>query len=137
MARRRPTGTDAIDWLQGRRAGVGLQTIVMVEAWRTQGHETSDDRRYDISRLGPDPQQMGDSVHRHGTIENSLHWVRAIAFREDDSRIRKGNAPQNFAMRRPIAGHLLKQERTKHHGVKAKRNRAGWDHAYLLTVLGI
>jgi predicted transposase YbfD/YdcC len=137
VARRRTTVTDALDGLQGQREGVGLQTIAMVEAWWTQGHETSDERRYYISSLGPDAKQIGESVRGHGAIENSLHWVLAIAFREDESRIRKGNAPENIAMLRHIAVNLLKQERTNTHGVKAKRNRAGWDNGYLLTVLGI
>lgn len=110
VERRRTTVTDAIDWRQGRRDGVGWQTIVMVEAWRTQGHETSSERRYDISRLSPAPQQIGERVQRHWTIEHSLHWVLDLAFREDDSRIRTGNAPENFAMLRHIAVNLLKQE---------------------------
>jgi predicted transposase YbfD/YdcC len=137
VERRRTTVTDAIEWRQGRQDWVGLQTIVMVAAWRTQGHETSYERRYYSSRLGPDAKPIGESVQGHWTIENSLHWVLAIAFREDDSRLRKGNAPENFAMLRHIAVHLLKQERTNTHGVKAKRNRAGWDNDDLLTVLGI
>jgi predicted transposase YbfD/YdcC len=137
VERRRTTVTNAIAWLQGRTDWVGLHTIVMVEAWRTQGRETSDERRYYISSLGPDAKQSGESVQGHWTIENSLHWVLDIAFREDDSRIRKGNAPENFAMLRQIAVNLLTQERTNKHGVKAKRNRAGWDNDYLLTVLGI
>jgi predicted transposase YbfD/YdcC len=137
VERRRTTVTKAIEWLQGRTDWVGLQTIVMVDAWRTQGRETSYERHYYISSLGPDAKQIGESVQGHGTIENSLHWVLDIAFREDDSRIRKGNAPENFAMLRHIAVNLLKRERTNKHGVKAKRNRAGWDNDYLLTVLGI
>jgi predicted transposase YbfD/YdcC len=137
VERRRTTVTDALDWLPGQRAWVGLQTIVMVEAWRTQGHETSYERRYDISSRGPDAKPMGESVRGHWAIENSRHGVLDIAFREDESRIRKGNAPENFAMLRHIAVNLLKQERTHNHGVKAKRNRAGWDNGYRLTVLGI
>jgi predicted transposase YbfD/YdcC len=137
VERRRTTVTDTIGWLQGRKDWVGLQTIVMIEAWRTQGHETSYDRCYYLSSLGPTAKKIGESVQGPWTIENSLHWVLDIAFRADDSCIRQGNAPEHFAMLRHIAVNLLKQERTNKYGVKAKRNRAGWDNDYLLTVLGI
>ena len=73
----------------------------------------------------------------HWAIEKALHWVLDIAFCEDDSCIRKGHAPENFAMLRHMALNLLKHEKTNRHGMKVKRNRAGWDNDYLLTVLGI
>jgi predicted transposase YbfD/YdcC len=114
-----------------------VQTIAMVEAWRTQGDAVSYERRYYISSLGLDAKRMAESVRGHWAIENALHWGLDIAFREDDSRIRKGHAPENFSMLRHIALNLLKQEKTSRHGVKVKRNRAGWDNDYLLTVLGI
>ena len=135
--RRRTTVTNDIAWLRGYDAWVGLQTIAMVEAWRTQGDTVSYERRYYISSLGLDAKRIAESVRGHWAIEHALHWVLDIAFREDDSRIRKGHAPENFAMLRHSALNLLKQEKTGRHGVKVKRNRAGWDNDYLLTVLGI
>jgi predicted transposase YbfD/YdcC len=135
--RRRTTVTDDLTGLRGYEAWVGLQTVAMVEAWRTQGDAVSYERRYYISSLGLDAKQLAESVRGHWAIENALHWVLDIAFREDDCRIRKGHAPENFAMLRHIALNLLKQEKTNRHGMKVKRNRAGWDNDYLLTVLGI
>jgi predicted transposase YbfD/YdcC len=135
--RRRTTVPHDITGLWGYEDWLGLQTVAMVETWRTQGDTVSYERRYDISSLRLDAQRMAESVRGHWAIENTLHWVLDIAFREDDSRIRKGHAPENFAMLRHIALNRLKQETTNRHGMKVKRTRAGWDNAYLQTVLGI
>jgi predicted transposase YbfD/YdcC len=95
------------------------------------------ERRYYISSLGLNAKQLAESVRGHWAIENALHGVLDIALREDDSRMRKGHAPEHCALLRPIAFNLLTPEQTNRHGLKVKRNRAGWDHDYLLTVLGI
>ncbi len=59
-----------------------------------------------------------------------------IAFREDEARARKGHAAENLATVRSIALNLLKQETSSKRGIKTKRLRAGWDHRYLLKILG-
>ena len=69
------------------------------------------------------------------SVENGLHWTLDIAFREDDSRLRKDNSAQNFAVLRHIALNLLKQESSLKLGIKNKRLKAGWDNRYLLKVL--
>jgi predicted transposase YbfD/YdcC len=66
---------------------------------------------------------------------HSLHWGLDLAFREDDSRIRKGHTPQKFAVLRHIALNLLKQDTTLKRRLKSKRLKAGWDHDYLLHIL--
>ncbi|BAZ69422.1 transposase ISAs1 family protein [Fischerella sp. NIES-4106] len=70
-----------------------------------------------------------------GRRENQLNWVLDIAFDEDESRIRKDNAPENFAVLRQISLNLLNQEKTLKKGVKRKRNKAGWDNDYLEKIL--
>ncbi len=78
---------------------------------------------------------MLSAVREHWAIENSLHWTLDVAFNEDDSRVRVGNAAENFSILRRMALNMLKAESTLKVGVKAKRKTAGWDPDYLLTVL--
>ncbi len=74
-------------------------------------------------------------IRDHWQIENGLHWALDVAFREDDSRLRKNHGPQNMARLRHIAPNLPKQELSARVGMKAKRKMAGWDNDDLLIVL--
>ena len=85
--------------------------------------------------LGADARQILHAVRAHWHVENSLHWVLDMAFREDESRVRKDHAPENFAVIRQFALNLLKQDDSLDIGISAKRKRAGWDHNYLLKLL--
>lgn len=113
----------------------GLSSVGMVEAQRCINGKSSLEIRYYISSLASEAKRFGEAVRSHWGVENSLHWVLDVAFEEDDCRIRKANAPQNFAILRHIALNLLKQEKTAKGGVKAKRLKAGWSNAYLAKVL--
>jgi len=112
-----------------------LNTIVMVVSERRCGNEVTMETRYFISSLHNHAERMLWAVRNHWGVENGLHWVLDIAFREDDSRVRTGNAPENFAVLRHIALNLLKQEVTAKGGIKAKRLLAAWNEDYLLNVL--
>ena len=99
--------------------------------------KTNIETRYYISSLPNDVQKNGESVRSHWKIENYLHWVLDLGFREDDCRIRKDNAPQNFARIRHISLNLLNQENTSKSGAKNKRLRDGWDDGYLTKILAV
>ena len=127
--------TDQIEDFAGHAAWIGLRLFGMVEAERQVGDQVSVERRYYISSLDNDAKRFGEAVRGHWRIENSLHWVLDMAFREDESRVRTGHAPANLAVLRHIAVSLLQQEKTAKVGVQTKRLKAGWDNRYLAKVL--
>jgi predicted transposase YbfD/YdcC len=114
---------------------VGLHSIGMIEARRRTKEGTSVKRRYFISSLESNAKRLLHAVRTYWGIENKLHWVLDLAFREDESRVRKGNGPENFAVLRHIALNLLRREDTAKISIRAKRKKAGWDNDYLLKVL--
>jgi len=134
-SRRCWVGYDALPCIEGSQNWEGLQTIVMVESERTVKDETTIEHRYYISSTLGTAAYLLDSSRKHWGIETSLHWCLDIAFREDESRIRKGNGAENFAILRHIALNLLKKEDTAKVGIKNKRLKAGWDEVYLEKVL--
>lgn len=70
-------------------------------------------------------------------MENQCHWLLDVQMGEDQSRARTGHAAQNLGALRRLALNLLKGETTKKRGIKGKQKNAGWDHCYLLKLLGV
>ena len=113
----------------------GLQSIVMIQTERQLGDQTTVSRRYFISSLRSDAERLLQAVRGHWGIENKVHWVLDIAFREDDCRIRKGYSAENFAVLRHIALNLLRRETSAKRSIKGKRMKAALDEKYLFKVL--
>jgi len=124
-------------YLDPTGAWAGLRSIGMVESERRVGTQVSVEARYYLSshRGAPTAAGFAGAVRSHWGIENQLHWVLDIAFREDESRTRVGHSAHNLAVLRHIALNLLRHEHSARCGLKAKRLMAGWDERYLATVL--
>lgn len=131
---RRYWATSDIAWLD-TGPWKNLSTIVMVQRERILDGAASVETSYYITSLKSDAGLIARAVRGHWGIENSLHWVLDIAFREDESRIRKDNAPANFAVMRHMALNLLRQETSVKRSIKTKRLKAGWDTDYLARIL--
>ena len=125
------------DWIEDKALWKGLQGIGMVERERHIKDHISCETSYYLLSKKWDGEEFAKRVRAHWGIENKLHWVLDVAFREDECRKRAGNAAENFAMVRHIATNLLKQENSMKKSINVKRLQAGWDNSYLMKVLGV
>jgi predicted transposase YbfD/YdcC len=111
-----------------------LRGIGVVQSEREVNGVSSSETRYYLCSIGS-VAELVEGARGHWSIENSLHWVLDIAFREDQNRTRIDHSAHNFAILRHIALNLLKAEKTAKVGVKVKRLKCGWNEDYLLKVL--
>jgi predicted transposase YbfD/YdcC len=112
----------------------GLTTIgQVVSITERDGKETSEVRYY-LSSLPPGVKRFAEAVRGHWAIENSLHWVLDVTFREDESRSRDRRLAENLAALRRLAIGLLKQHPSKH-SLRSKQRLAGWNAHFLAEVL--
>jgi len=113
----------------------GLQSVAMIRAQRRIGAKVSTETRFMISSLSSQAKLVLKSTRRHWGIENKLHWVLDVAFREDLSRVRQGHAAENLAIIRHLVLNLLRQEKTAKMGMLNKRLRCAWEVDYRHKVL--
>jgi predicted transposase YbfD/YdcC len=126
------TGLEAIPAL---KQWSKITAIGCAELHRTVGLKTTTEKHYYLLSLSLTAQQFAEVVRGHWGIENRLHWVLDVAFREDPSKVAQGYAPENLAVLRHLALNLLTHEPSIKAGTRAKRMRAGWDDQYLFKVL--
>ncbi|PSB55829.1 ISAs1 family transposase [Chamaesiphon polymorphus] len=112
-----------------------LTSVGMVESVRVVNGKTSVETRYFISSLEDDIEKLASAIRGHWSIENSLHWVLDVTFQEDNNRIRKDNAPANFAVLRHIAVNVIGQNKSRKLSVRKKRFLACLDEEYSRELL--
>lgn len=112
-----------------------LKSVVLIESTRRIGGAVSIEARHYLSSLPADAKALSAAIRSHWGIENRLHWVLDVAFREDACRVRVGHAPENLAIVRHFALNLLRRERSRRASVATKRLCAALDDAYLRSVL--
>ena len=115
----------------------GLKSVLAIETIRSiRGRAgTRAEIRYFLASYKDDPEKMAAAIRAHWAIENSLHWVLDVTFREDECRVRDRTAAQNLAMLRKIALNLIKQHSTAKISLKARRKKAAWDDQYMTQII--
>lgn len=123
-----------VSWLQKRHDWPGLGGIVMVESIREDGGRTEADTRFYVTSLRVPATRIGALVRSHWAIENSLHWVMDMVFRDDECRIRTDNAPANFTTIKHMALNLLRRASGKD-SLRLRRKIAAWDDEFLASLV--
>ena len=123
-------------WLSKEYCWSGLTSIIKIKSEthnKSTGKETHETRWY-ISSLDLNAEQALHSIRSHWQVE-SMHWMLDMTFREDESRIRKGNGALAFNVMRKIALNLFKQDETKSASIARKKKMAGLNDEYRSTLL--
>lgn len=123
-----------VEWLRLQHDWPGLASIVMVEYVAEKGSKTRRETRFYISSLAVEAELMAACIRDHWGVENGLHWVMDMVFRDDECRIRKDNAPANFATIKHMASNILRSSKGKQ-SMRQKRHAAGWDDDFLFDMI--
>src|SRR5271165_3709343 len=123
-----------VEWLQERHNWPGLNAVVMVESSREVSGKTEQETRFYITSLVMVAALLGPVVRSHWAIENSLHWVMDMIFRDDECRVRTDHAPANFTTIKHMAHNLLRQASTKD-SLRLRRKVAAWDDEFLASLI--
>jgi predicted transposase YbfD/YdcC len=126
---------DLLACLDPTGAWPSLRSVIEVQAHRHAGARTPSERRYYLSSLPPDAVLLGQAIRAHWGVENRLHWVLDVQFREDASAVRVGDGAHTFTVLRQLALNLIRQDRTIRGSIASKRFRAALDDSYLARLL--
>jgi len=131
---RRVTVCSDIKTLQDKHKWPGLKSIIMREYLFSEDNNIKTETWYYISSREEKASFMADAIRDHWAIENKLHWMMDMLFRDDECRIRKDNAPANFTTIKHMASNILKSNKEKK-SMNVKRHIAGWNDNFLFDLI--
>jgi predicted transposase YbfD/YdcC len=131
---RRVTVIHDVAWLQERHDWPGLKGIVIVDSLREIGVRTERETRYYLTSSAWRADRLGPAVRAHWAVENGLHWVLDMTFRDDECRIRTDNAPENFVTLKHMAANLARKAPGRD-SVRLRLKTAAWDDDYLAKLI--
>ena len=123
-----------VAWLQDRHDWPGLNAVIMVESTREMADKIETETRFYITSLVWLAHLLGPIVRGHWSVENSLHWVMDMLFRDDECRIRTDHAPANFTTLKHMAHNLIRRAPGKD-SLRLKRKVAAWDDDFLASLI--
>jgi predicted transposase YbfD/YdcC len=123
-----------VDWIQERHGWPGLNAVAIVESTREFSDKVERETRYYITSLVMLAHLLGPVIRAHWAIENSLHWVMDMVFRDDECRVRTNHAPANFTTIKHMAHNLLRRPSGKD-SFRLRRKVAGWDDEFLASLV--
>lgn len=124
-----------MDWLDCKDKWKDLKSLVEVTSRRTIKGKTTEERRFYISNLELTPEQAGEIVRSHWTIENRLHWNMDVNFCEDASLAATGNTAENLAALKRLASTIIRIDLGGVLGTAQRRRQAAWDDSWTLKLL--
>ena len=131
---RRVTVVHDVDWLQKIHQWPGLKGVVIIDSQREIDLKTETETRYYVTSSTLRADKLGAIVRDHWAVENSLHWVMDMTFRDDECRIRTQNAPENFVTLKHMAVNLARRKKGKD-SVRLALKTAAWDDDYLAKLI--
>jgi predicted transposase YbfD/YdcC len=131
---RKYTAIHNVEWLQARHGWPGLKGVIVVESQREFAEKIERETRFYITSTMLEANLSGPMIRDHWAIENSLHWVMDMTFRDDECRIRTENAPANFTTLHHMAHNLVRKAPGKD-SLRIRRHTAAWDDDYLASLI--
>jgi predicted transposase YbfD/YdcC len=128
------TAIHDVEWLQERHDWPGLKGVIMVESRRESDGKVTQETRFYITSLILLGNLIGPMIRDHWMIENGLHWIMDMVFRDDECRVRTENAPANFTTLKHMANNLIRKMPSKD-SQRLKRKTAGWDDDFLASLV--